>query len=103
MAEMKTFHVEPGSELDRLLDAANEHQIELEKDGVRYRVTRVDAIPASSRVTLADERDIWAGYDPGRVREGLRKSEGALVSVDRERLLADLAEQREQDSRGRPG
>jgi hypothetical protein len=101
MTETKTFHVEPGSELDRLLDAAGEHQIELEKGGVRYSVTRVGTARAGNRLKLADERDIWAGYDPQQVREGLRKSKGALVGVDRDQLFADLAEEREQDSRGR--
>ena len=49
-----------------------------------------------------EPRDIWAGYNPERVRQALRKSAGALADVDREELLADLREQREQNSRGRP-
>ncbi|HUZ03325.1 MAG TPA: hypothetical protein VMU89_23525 [Thermomicrobiaceae bacterium] len=90
----KTIHVEPGSALDRALDEAGEAAVELERRGVRYRLTRIE-LPA-------EERDIWAGYDAERVRAGLRQSADALVGVDRDRLLEDLAGQREQDSRGRP-
>jgi hypothetical protein len=46
--------------------------------------------------------DIWAGYNPDHVREAVRKSAGALQGVNREELLRDLREQREQDSHGRP-
>ena len=38
----RTIHVEPGSELDRILREAGETPVELEQRGVRYRVTRVD-------------------------------------------------------------
>lgn len=54
------------------------------------------------RVQVADENDIWAGYDPDKVREGLRKAAGALAGVDREELLRDIYAEREQDSKGRP-
>lgn len=37
----RVIHVEPGSELDRLLDDAVELPVEVEKDGVRYRLDRV--------------------------------------------------------------
>lgn len=33
---------------------------------------------------------IWAGYDPERVKQGLRKSAGAFTGIDHEQLLADL-------------
>ncbi len=98
----KTIRVEPGSEFDRALEEATETPIELEKSGMRYRVIRVDTPPGDSRVRLANEHDVWAGYDPERVRDGLQRSAGALRGVNRDQLLTDLAEQREQDSRSRP-
>lgn len=51
---------------------------------------------------LADPDNIWAGYDPQRVAEALKASAGALRGVDVDELLADLKEQRIQDSNGRP-
>ena len=98
----RTIHVEPGSALDRALDEAGEAVIELERRGVRYRVTRLETPAEGHEVVLANEHDLWAGYDPARVRAGLRQSAGALRGVDRDQLVKDLAEQREQDSRGRP-
>lgn len=44
--------------------------------------------PATAR------EDIWAGYDPERVRKALRAVEGLLHGVDRDQLLADIREQR---------
>ena len=46
--------------------------------------------------------DIWAGYDPSKVKKALRAAAGALVGVDREALRHDLREARRQASRGRP-
>src|SRR5205823_1795762 len=52
--------------------------------------------------TLADPDDIWASYDPERVKQGLIESAGAFKDLDRDALLADLKEQGQQDSSGRP-
>jgi hypothetical protein len=55
----KTVHVEAGSELGQLLDAATEKDILLEMDGVRFRLNRVDvATPACTpnRRRLVPER-----------------------------------------------
>jgi hypothetical protein len=46
--------------------------------------------------------DIWADYDPEKVRQGLKRSAGALAGVDREALKKDIRSQRQQDSRSRP-
>jgi hypothetical protein len=48
------------------------------------------------------KQDIWANYDPEKVREGLRKSAGALKGVDIAALKRDIRDQRGQDSKGRP-
>ena len=40
--------------------------------------------------------EIFANYNPKRAREGLRKSAGTLVGVDRRALLADIHAARKQ-------
>ena len=88
----KTIAVEPGTELDRLLDQANGTPLILVKDGVRYRLAREDAEP-----------DIWADYDPERVRRARRESAGALSHLDAASFKAEMRALRGQDSHGRPG
>lgn len=73
--------------------AQSQNPVFVERAGQLFRV---EAEPRSR------PGDIWAGYDPERVRQGLRRSAGAFAAIDRDQLLADLREQREQDSIGRP-
>ncbi len=84
--------VAPGSELDRLLEAAVGAPLILVRDGLRFRLTPEDA-----------QEDISANYDPERVRRVLRELAGARKGVDAEALKADRRAQRGQDSHGRPG
>lgn len=49
-----------------------------------------------------DKQDIWANYDPEKVRAALRASAGALSGVNVEQLKSDLRVERGQDSQGRP-
>lgn len=81
--EALTITIDPESELARLLAVADDRPVVLNSQGIHYTVRR---------------EDIFAGYDPQRVLAGLRASRGALKGVDTKKLLADLAEQREQDS-----
>ena len=90
---MRTIHVAPGSELDRLLEDIVDAPVELERGGVRYRVNRIEPSVVA---------DAWATYDPARVDAALLTSAGALTGVDVDALLADLAVQRAQASQGRP-
>ena len=46
--------------------------------------------------------DIWANYDPQRVKQAIRESAGILAGVDHNTLLRDIKEQRRQDNQGRP-
>lgn len=76
----------------------------------RIRVKREDLValvrPIEGRdVTVVKEkepREIFANYDPKRAREALRKSAGALVSVDRHALVREVHAARKQASQGRP-
>jgi hypothetical protein len=92
VATEKTIEVVPGSELDRLLEAAADAPLILVKSGRRFRLAPEGA-----------QEDIWANYDPERVRRALRESAGALAHIDVEAFKADLRAQRGQDSHGRPG
>ena len=88
--ETKVINVAPESELGRFLEEIGEAPVILEKDGERYVLAREDA------------HDIWADYDPEKVRQALLQSAGALADIDRESLLSDIHAAREQNSPGRP-
>ncbi len=102
MTTPKTIRVEPGSELDRLLDETGDVPVELERRGDRFRITRISEGVETPQIELADEHDFWAGYDPAKVLRAVGASAGALRGVDIEQLKRDLAEERAQDSTGRP-
>lgn len=89
-AEARVISVAPDSELGRLLEEVGVAPVILEKNGEHFTLVREDA------------RDVWAKYDPEKVRETLRQSTGILAGVDRESLLSDISAAREQDSSGRP-
>ncbi len=95
----KTIHVEPGSELDRLLHELDDAPVELEQHGVRYRLIRLAETSIDRPLQLADEQDIWAGYDPENVRASMHAAAGSWHDVDTEALKADLYRAREEGSR----
>jgi hypothetical protein len=96
MATAKAVKVGPDSELSRRLRAA-------ETSGEPVLVDTGEGVYTLlvSQIDRAPE-DIFANYDPQRALEALRASRGVLKGVDTAQLVADLAEQREQDSHGRP-
>jgi hypothetical protein len=87
---VRTVHIDPGSELGRALAEGVETEVELERDGVRYRVYRV---------TTETQRDIWAGYDPERALAGVRAAAGSWSDIDADELKSYLREARESGSR----
>lgn len=91
IAQAKTIAVEPGSELDRLLEEANGAPLILVREGARYRLQAEEA-----------SEDIWADYDPERVLRAFEQATGALSHIDREAFIAEMYELRGQDSHGRP-
>ena len=91
-ATPKTVHVESGSELGQLLDAAAEKDIFLEMDGVRFRLNRVDALTPAS--TSSRRRR----HKPERVLNiiGLGASaHGSDVACLKHQYIADAAVNRE--------
>ena len=89
-AEARVISVARDSELGRLLEEVGAAPVILEKEGELFTLARGEA------------KDIWANYNPEKVREALRQSKGVLAGVDRESLLCDIHAAREQDSSGRP-
>jgi len=47
----------------------------------------------------AMEEDIWAGYDPEKVRAALRERTGILTEDEAEKLIANIYRWREEGSR----
>lgn len=70
----------------KLLDEAARSPVRIERGGVVYRLIREDD-------------DIWAGYDPERVREGLRLFAGTLTPEEGERLKELIYRGREEGTR----
>jgi hypothetical protein len=86
VATEKTIHLTSGGELDRLFEAAKESPLILEKDGIRYRLSRED-----------DE--VWANYDPDTVLAAIRTAGGTLSREEGEKLKSDMYRAREEGSR----
>ena len=76
-AQEPVIIVKPDKELARVLDAADRTPVIVERAGVQYRIER-------------QPDDVWAGYDPKRVREGLRRSAGAFAGIDAAAFKEDL-------------
>ncbi len=94
------------AELIHEAEAAGE-TLRIQIGNARYAVVREDATGDDDPrdfdpVLVSDPEKIWENYDPERVVRALRESAGAFRGIDRDQLLADLAEQRGQDSSGRP-
>ncbi len=81
----RTIHVSPGSEFTRLLASLDDSPVELERDGVRYRLDRVDA--PSAGPGLSDEQI-------ARSIAGILKAAGAWDDIDAEAFKAYIRERR---------
>jgi hypothetical protein len=89
-AEPRIIHVAPGGELAEIVDLSEETPVVLERNGRRFRLVR-EAAP-----------DPLAGYDPERTLRAFERAAGILKGIDAEALKAEIREQRQQDSIGRP-
>jgi hypothetical protein len=72
--------------LTEVLDEAAGTPVRLERSGVVYRLSREDA-------------DIWAGYDPERVRAGLRRVAGLITPEEATRMKELVYRGREEGTR----
>ena len=84
----KTIPIDPDSEIAQLLKRAAEEPALLDINGTRFRVE-------------SEERDLFANYDPERARAVIESTAGSLQGLDVKAFLAELREQRGQDSSGR--
>jgi hypothetical protein len=84
---IRTVKVEPGSELDRLLNEAAGLPLLLEKDGVLYRLEK------------DGPEDIWAGYDPRKARRALDETTGSWADLDTDAVIAGIYRGRAEGSR----
>ena len=86
-ADEKALDVTPGSELERLLEAADDGPVTFDRAGIRYRVTRDAA------------GDIVAGYDPERFRTVLDEVAGSWSDLDTDTIIEQVYRWREEGSR----
>jgi hypothetical protein len=75
------------SDLDHLLDRAAAEPILLERDGVVFRLS------------VADPDDLWAGYDPERLRATVYRLAGSISQEEGERIKALIYRGREEGTR----
>ncbi len=101
--------ISEGSEIAELIDDVEKvgGTLRLQIGRSRYVVLREDSGDEDDPQDydpplVSDTAKIWENYDPDRVLRALHESAGAFRGIDRDQLLADLAEQRGQDSSGRP-
>ncbi len=90
--EPLTITIDPESELGRALDESGDEPVVLLQGNARFRVVREGAEPR------ADD-DLWANYDPEKVREGLRKVAGLITPEEGERMKEMIDRAREEGTR----
>lgn len=90
VAAAKTVTVTAETDLARVLEEAAAGPILLDKDGMLFRVSRVD--------------DPWSTYDPDRARTTIRQMAGSIARTEAERIKHLIYEGREAGTRppGRP-
>jgi len=85
VAEPKTIPVTAETDLPRLLDEAAVGPVILERDGVRFRLSRDEA-----------DDDPWADDDPVKVRAALREFAGIITPEEAERWKEAIYRAREE-------
>ena len=87
LVEPYRFRIEPDSDLARFLEEAGESPVLLEKNGKVYRLV------------VEPDHELWADYDPEKVRAAIRKTAGSWKDIDADKFIADLYRAREEGSR----
>jgi hypothetical protein len=85
-AEAKPIHITPDIRVADLLPEADKSPLVLEQNGVRYRLSREDD-------------DLWADYDPEKVRAALEEAIGSWADLDADALVQDVYRWRQEGSR----
>jgi hypothetical protein len=80
--EPEAIKVTPSTDLSDLLQKADAAPVVLERNGVRFRLERVD-------------EDIWAGYDPEKVKAALAKATGSWADLDVDTMIENIYRWRE--------
>jgi hypothetical protein len=88
VAPSKLVKITPEATADDLLDDADREPVIVERNGVRYYVTRE-----------VESSDIWTGYDPERAFRALDAIVGIFDDVDTDAWIADIYDAREKGSR----
>lgn len=88
VAPSKLVKVTPESTADELLDDADREPVVVERNGVRYLVSRAK-----------DDKDLWADVDADRSFQILDEVVGTWSAYDTEKIIANLYEAREQGTR----
>jgi hypothetical protein len=91
VAVKHTIHVEPGSEIAELLDKYGDEPLLLVKGSRRFRL-------APETLNVKDE-DIWADYDPERLKAAVRRLSGTLPDFDAEAFKEYVYRAREEGTR----
>jgi hypothetical protein len=78
------------SDLARALKAAGSDPVVVESNGELYRLDRMEKEPAE---------DIWAGYDPEKVRDAIDRYAGTITQEEADAWIADLYRARKEGSR----
>jgi hypothetical protein len=93
VASSKLVKVTPESTVDELLDDADCEPIVVERNGVRYQVSRE-----------TDVEDIWEGWDQEKALRSLDEVAGTWSDYDTKTIIANLYQARIEGSRpiGRP-
>jgi hypothetical protein len=81
------IRVASASDLAHALDTAALWPVLVEKDGVLYRIDRVDV------------DDVWVDYDPSAIRAAIAATAGSWANIDAEELKTRLARAREEGTR----
>jgi hypothetical protein len=95
MVDAPAVHITDRELVERITEsAAGGRPLRVQVDGKRY-VLHVR--PETPEVTVKD--DIWADYDPEKVREAIEKYAGSWSDLDRDELIENLYRARKEGSR----
>jgi hypothetical protein len=98
-ARASVIQVTKETNLAELIDTMSAADVALERKGKRYRLVRESVVVKDPSERPKD--GIWANYDPEKARIAIQQARGAFHNIDADKLIADLRDQRGQDSTGR--